>query len=226
MKEINKLQERLDYEFSDTQLLIQSLTHKSCKNEKNNERLEFLGDAVLDLVIGEFLYNRFKNNPEGELSKGRASLVNEAAFANFAKKLELDRYINLSNAEEKNKGRQKASILSDAFEALIGAIYLESGLTKVEEIVYKLLNESYQNFELNAISKDYKTTLQELTQEIEGVTPTYKVVSTSGPDHNKIFEVSISVRGKFYTTQSGKSKKEAQQKCAKIAYEMIKDNHE
>ena len=226
MKEIRKLQERLGYEFKNQELLIQSLTHKSCKNTKNNERLEFLGDAVLDLVIGEFLFDKFKNKPEGELSKGRAALVNEKAFADFAKTLKLDNYIKLSTAEEKNGGREKSSILSDAFEAVMGAIYLESGLDILKKIVYSLLEKKYGDFDLASISKDFKTLLQELTQELEAVTPTYKVVKTSGPDHDKIFEVSLSVKGKYYTTQKGKSKKQAQQNCAKLAYKMIKAENE
>ncbi|MFV0481080.1 MAG: ribonuclease III [Campylobacteraceae bacterium] len=224
---LKSLEECLGYEFKDTKIITQALTHRSYIKAKNNERLEFLGDAVLDLIVGEYLFKKFEDLAEGELSKLRASLVNEKGFQKLAKKLDLGRYILISIAEENNNGREKASILSNAFEALMGAIYLESGLDAVRTIVTNLLESVYPKIDMQSIFKDYKTTLQEITQAEFGVTPTYKLIRSFGPDHQKEFEVCIMINNEKLATSLGKTKKEAEQNCAKKALEILKkDTHE
>ena len=219
---IETLEHQLNYTFKDKKLITEALTHKSYKQAYDNERLEFLGDAVLDLVVGEYLYKKFRKSNEGILSKIRASLVNEKGFTKLALKLNLGKYILLSNAEENNGGREKSSLLSNAFEALMGAIYLESGLEKVEEIAIKLIEKNYDEISLDSLFRDFKTTLQELTQARFGLTPEYKVVASRGPDHLKEFEVAVIIQGKEYARAIGKSKKIAQQIAAEIAVETLK----
>jgi len=222
MKKYTQLEQCLDYQFENKDLIIEALTHKSFKKAYNNERLEFLGDAVLNLIVGEFLFNKFPKSNEGDLSKIRASLVNEKGFTKLANAIDLGDYIYLSEAEERNHGRKKASILSDAFEAIMGAIYLESGLDTLKPIVLKLLDENYDKINLDELFSDYKTALQEVTQARFGEIPTYKLESATGPDHQKVFELSLWIGDKHYTTATGKSKKLAQQAAAKIVLEMLK----
>jgi ribonuclease-3 len=215
------VEERLGYQFRDKNLIIEALTHKSFKKPYNNERLEFLGDAVLDLVVGEYLYRKFPDVAEGELSKMRASLVSEKGFEKLALSLGLGEFIFISAAEENNKGRIKASLLSNAFEAVMGAVYLEAGLEWVREFVEKLLERVYPQIDMQTIFKDYKTTLQELTQARFGVTPEYVLVRAFGPDHKKEFEVAVKVHDREFAHARGKSKKEAQQKAAQIALKIL-----
>jgi ribonuclease-3 len=223
MRDYTELEERLEYSFIDKQLIIEALTHKSYKKPYNNERLEFLGDAVLDLIVGEFLFEKFPNSDEGILSKTRASLVNENGFTLIAKRIDLGKYLYLSVAEENNRGREKSSLLSNAFEAIIGAIYLEAGLKIVDKIVIKLLNEIHPKIDLQSLSRDFKTALQEITQSNYGITPTYELIRSFGPDHQKEFEIAIVLHGDTISTAQGKSKKEAQQKAAKIALQKLKE---
>ena len=143
-KNIKTLEAQLEYVFKDKALITEALTHKSYKQSYDNERLEFLGDAVLDLIVGEYLFSKFRNSDEGKLSKIRASLVNETGFDKLARSLHLGDYILLSNAEDNNGGREKSSLLSNAFEAVIGAIYLEAGLGIVSEIAIKLIEHNYE----------------------------------------------------------------------------------
>jgi ribonuclease-3 len=222
-KKIKSLEEKLGYTFKTPKLITEALTHKSYKQSYDNERLEFLGDAVLDLVIGEYLYKKFPKSNEGSLSKIRASLVNESGFDKLAKDLQLGEYIYLSNAEENNGGREKPSLLSNAFEAVIGAIYLESGLKTVEQIAIKLIEKNHKDISLDSLFRDFKTTLQELTQARFGITPDYKVVATRGPDHLKEFEVAVIIEDKEYARAKGKSKKIAQQEAAKQAIAILKN---
>jgi len=222
--DFSELESMLGYVFKDKKLLVEALTHKSCKTNYNNERLEFLGDAVLDLIVGEFLYKKFTNIPEGDLSKLRASLVNEEGFEKLAKLLKLGDYIQVSQAEENNNGREKASILANAFEAIIGAIYLESGLEEPRKIAINLIEKAYPKIDLNSIFKDYKTILQEITQAKFGKIPEYRVVKSTGPDHNKEFTVEVKVDDKTLGIAVGKSKKQAEKKVAQIAIETLKDN--
>ena len=222
MNDYSQLEKKLDYSFKDKQLIIEALTHKSYKKPYNNERLEFLGDAVLDLIVGEYLFSKFPHSNEGILSKIRASLVNESGFTLLAKELGLGNYIYLSLAEENNHGREKSSLLSNAFEAVMGAIYLEAGLEKTREIAVTLLEKCHPKIDLDTLSKDYKTALQELTQATHGITPTYEMIGSSGPDHKKEFEIAVILDGETISTARGKSKKEAQQKAAEIALKKLK----
>lgn len=222
MSDYSKLEKCLGYQFKEKNLIIEALTHKSFKKPYNNERLEFLGDAVLNLIVGEYLYKKFPKSNEGELSKIRASLVNETGFTKLAKDIKLGDYIYISSAEERNKGRTKASILSDAFEAIMGAIYLESGLDTLKPIILNLLENSYDKINLDVLFSDYKTALQEITQAKFGSIPEYKIEGSYGPDHKKEFEVSIWIDGNTYGTAKGKSKKLAQQAVAKIAIDILK----
>ena len=212
---INQLFECQGYQFENKNLITEALTHKSYTREFNNERLEFLGDAVLDIIVGEFLFNKFKDSEEGILSKLRASLVNENSFTTLANELRLGEFIYLSPAEEHNNGRSKSSILSNAFEAVMGAIYLESGLEKVREVSLNLIMKVYEDIEPDKLLKDYKTTLQEITQAHFGCTPDYRLLSSSGPDHKKEFEIGVFINDKLYSKARGHSKKVAQQNSAK-----------
>jgi len=223
VEDLSKLEKRIAYSFNDKQLIIEALTHKSYKKPYNNERLEFLGDAVLDLIVGEYLFKIFPKSDEGMLSKIRASLVSEGGFARLAIELDLGNYLFLSMAEENNKGRSKNSLLSNAFEALTGALYLEAGLEKTREIIIKLLEASYPKIDLDSLCKDYKTALQELTQAEYGVTPTYTLLGTSGPDHDKTFEVAVTLENREIAAAKGKSKKAAQQDAAEIALKKLKE---
>ncbi len=223
MDKIQALEEKLGYRFRDRKLIVEALTHKSYKKPYNNERLEFLGDAVLDLIVGEFLFHKFPDSDEGVLSKIRASLVNESGFATLARAIDLGRYIYLSPAEENNNGRQKPSLLSNAFEAVIGAIYLEAGLETSRDIVVRLLDSTYPVIDLDTLCRDYKTALQELTQASHGVTPDYQLLGSRGPDHRKEFEVAVLLGGETIATAKGHSKKSAQQKAAEIALKKLKE---
>lgn len=222
-KDIQSLEDSLNYKFKTTKLITEALTHKSDKQPYDNERLEFLGDAVLDLVVGEFLYKKFPTSDEGKLSKIRASLVNEDGFHRLANYLSLGDYILMSKAEENNGGREKSSLLSNAFEAIMGAIYLESGLDITKDIALNLIDKNYEKISLDDLFKDFKTALQELTQARFGVIPKYSVIASRGPDHKKEFEVAVLVDSKEYARAIGKSKKIAQQESAKIALDILNE---
>jgi len=212
-KSIDTLEDKLSYKFKDKKLIIEALTHKSYKQPYDNERLEFL----------EYLFKKFPKSDEGKLSKIRASLVNEAGFDKLARALKLGDYILLSNAEDNNGGREKPSLLSNAFEAIIGAIYLEAGLKTVEMIAIKLIEANHVEISLDSLFCDFKTTLQELTQARFGMTPEYKVISSRGPDHLKEFEVGVFIQDKEYARAVGKSKKIAQQEAAKEAVTLLNE---
>ncbi len=218
---MQKLEKIIGYHFKDTSLLILALTHKSYKKDFNNERLEFLGDAVLDLLVGEYLYCEFPDKNEGDLSKMRAALVNEQSFMRFAKAIHLDEFIIISANEESNKGREKSSILSSAFEALIGAIYLESGLERARELTYSILRKIYPKLDSEVLFLDYKTALQEETQALFNEIPQYHLIQEIGPDHCKQFEMALVINGIEVARCFGSSKKAAQQNCAKVAYQQI-----
>ena len=190
-------------------------------HSRNNERLEFLGDAVLDLIVGEFLFFKFAHHSEGELSKLRAALVNEKSFAKIALNLELGKYIFMSNAEENNDGRNKPSILSDALESVIAAIYLEAGFERAKGVVLSLLEANFPHIDEAHLIKDYKTKLQEYTQATLAQAPEYETLRAFGPDHKKCFEVALKLDGKEFARATANSKKEAQQMAAKITLERL-----
>lgn len=218
---LNKLQKKIQYSFTNKNLLIEAITHRSYNKNKNNERLEFLGDAVLDLIIGEYLFKKFSKSAEGDLTKLRAAIVNESGFARLAKNINLGEYLLISNVEESSNGREKVSILADAFEALIGAIYLDSSLEAAKIISNSIIDRVYKNIDLKKFSKEYKTSLQELTQSMFSNIPEYELISTHGPDHNKEFLMCVKINGQELARANGKSKKEAEQICAKTAYEKL-----
>jgi len=226
MSRFKALEKALDYKFKRDDLITEALTHKSYKKAYNNERLEFLGDAVLDLIVGEYLFNKFPDEDEGVLSKIRASLVNEKGFTKLAEAINLGDAILISSAEENNSGRTKPSLLSNAFEAIIGAIYLESGLETTAKIAIGLIESSYETIDLNSLSKDFKTTLQELTQAEFGETPNYKLIRAFGPDHKKEFEIGVELQNKQIASAIGRSKKEAQQRAAEIALRKLRGEDE
>lgn len=198
---ITALESALQYKFQNHQLLIEALTHRSCKKSYNNERLEFLGDAVLDLLVGEYLFKKFPLAQEGELSKLRACIVNEKGFMKIAQSIDLGDHILISQSEENNKGRHKASILSNAFEALIGAIYLESHLKCVQKIVNRLLEMNYARIDLDSLFMDYKTALQEITQARFGQIPVYTLIAESGPDHKKVLKFLLVLMARYMLKQ-------------------------
>lgn len=208
---------------------MQAFTHRSYAVEQaprgsDNERLEFLGDAVLDLIISHLLFLRYASGyREGDLSKMRAFLVNESQLAKQARSIGLADCLLLGKGETKGGGHNKTSILADAFEALIGAIYLDSGLDSVFRFVSRrfegLLDKTFNL----AMEQDYKTNLQEVSQRLYHETPVYEVEDISGPDHEKIFTVTLHLRGDMLARAIGRSKKEAEQKAAGIALESLEE---
>ena len=209
-------------------LLVQALTHSSYLNEsgadaQSNERLEFLGDAVLDLALSELLMKKFPLAPEGALSKKRASLVNEETLCGVARALEFEKHLRLGKGEIKTGGLQKPRILASSLEAVIGAIFQDSGYILVVNVIEKLFQDQLQKLETETIdfSSDFKTRLQERAQEKKKSTPTYRLESESGPDHDKIFVVAVELEGKPLATGSGRSKKAAEQDAARKALELL-----
>ncbi|HOQ24060.1 MAG TPA: ribonuclease III [Bacillota bacterium] len=200
-------------------LLLQALTHRSYANDHacpSNERLEFLGDSVLSLVLSDYLYHKCANRTEGELSKLRATLVNEDFLLGIAKKLNLGAYLRLGSGERKTGGQNRPSILADAVEALIGAIYLEYGLEACARFILSLWEGSINRFLAEGRPIDAKTTLQELTQK-SGKKPEYRLIKIEGPDHLRRFTVEVFIDGQSMGTGTGHSKKEAEQNAANFA---------
>lgn len=215
------LEEKIGYRFRDPALLERALTHKSFLNEhanlgrEHNERLEFLGDAVLDLAVGHLLMEGFPARSEGELSKTRAQIVNEHSLAEVAQGLGLGQWLFLGRGEEQTGGRRKPSLLADACEAVIAAVYLDGGFTAAMEMVGKLFGEAVQAVQ-DVGGTDYKTRLQERAQGDLRVQPRYAVVGSEGPDHDKTFEVAMYLGDREYARACGKSKKEAEQRAAQL----------
>ena len=213
------LLQKLGYSFRDEGLCEMALTHKSWLNERplekrtDNERLEFLGDAVIALVVSDLLMRRFPDHPEGELSKKRAAMVNEAGLAEVAESLSLGQWIFLGRGEEQAGGRQKRSILADAFEALVGAVYRDGGFQAAYHVAEGLFERALAGAG-TAADRDFKSRLQEISQARLHLAPTYTVIAQEGPDHDKTFEVAIFLGGREYGRAQGKSKKEAQQNAA------------
>ena len=209
-------EQNIQYTFKNKSLLELALTHSSYANESKNhmaynERLEFLGDAVLQLVTSEKLYTENPHMPEGKMSKTRAALVCEDALANYSKQIELGRFMFLGKGEENTGGRERPSILADAFEALIGAIFLDGGIVPAKKFVLRFLDDKSLHLQ------DYKTLLQEIIQQNPGERLSYIVVAESGPDHDKSFTVEVHLNSNPIGKGEGKSKKQAEQQAAKEA---------
>jgi ribonuclease-3 len=212
----------LCYQFKDLELLHKSLTHKSYCNEvllslKNNERLEFLGDSVLDLIVADYMFLTYQNLPEGSLSKLRAAVVNESSLAGLAKNLELGSYILLGKGESFSGGRQKASILANAYEALVGALFCDSDFRTTADVFLPKLVEKIDEYRGACIATDFKSDLQEYTQNRFSCVPLYEVVGEMGPGHDKRFDVKVKIRSQVLGSGKGRSKKEAEQNAAKEA---------
>lgn len=228
-KNLAALEQRIGYHFQNRQLLVQALTHSSYANEKKlgklgcNERLEFLGDAVLELISSDFLYHRFPGIPEGELTKKRASMVCEPSLAFCAREFGLPRYLLLGKGEDMTGGRNRDSIVSDATEALLGAIYLDGGFASAKEFVLSFI---LNDIEHKQLFFDSKTILQEIVQEKGSQPIEYRLIKEEGPDHNKSFTVEAIVSGRAQGQGTGHTKKAAEQAAAYEAIRSMKQDRQ
>jgi len=225
--ELEHLEKHIGYKFKDKNLLSRAMTHSSYANEKklekqeSNERLEFLGDAVLELAISEYLFQNSPKLSEGELTKTRASLVCEPALAFCARGIDLGRYLYLGKGEESTGGRGRDSIISDSLEALIGAIYLDGGFTRAKEFIEKYVLRDLENKKL---FYDSKTILQELAQANGEERISYQLIKEEGPDHEKTFTVEVKMGNKILGSGTGKTKKSAEQEAAYNAIKVLKES--
>lgn len=225
MSKIEKFQAVIHCHFKDEKLLDQALTHRSVHKIHNNERLEFLGDSVLSVVISEFIYNKLKSANEGELSRIRSSLVKEEALARVARDIELGQYIRLGAGELKSGGFRRDSILSDALEAIIGAAYLDQGFETAKELILFLYQEYLISLPSPTSLKDPKTRLQEYLQAKKINLPVYTVIDSSGKAHNQIFSVSCAIAElKMSSLGTGTSRKKAEQMAANELFDQFKDD--
>ena len=229
MKDIKAFQQKIGYQFQNEKLLTQALTHSSYANEKHmkklsdNERLEFLGDAVLEIISSDFLYKNYPDKPEGELTKLRASIVCEPTLALCAREIHLEQYLLLGKGEEHTGGRYRDSIISDAMEALIGAIYLDGGFANAKEFVEKFI---LTDIEHKKLFYDSKTILQEIVQrDFKEEEIQYVIIGEEGPDHAKRFVVEVRIGEKKAGTGKGSTKKAAEQEAAYRAIIALKGNH-
>ncbi|MFH0769165.1 MAG: ribonuclease III [Chloroflexota bacterium] len=230
LSDLAALQQTLGLSFNDTELLEQALVHSSYINENpgfrlvSNERLEFLGDAVLGLVVAKKLYQDSPNFTEGEMTKFRAALVSRDTLARVAKAIALGDYLYLGKGEEANNGRHKTVNLAGAFEALIAAIFFDKGLSAARDFILRLLDTEFSKAVSQSVVVDYKSELQELMQARKQQTPTYHVIETTGPDHNRSFTVEVRLGKTVLGRGSGKSKKAAETNAARLALEGLSDN--
>jgi ribonuclease-3 len=221
---IKDLEKAIGYSFKNVMLLQNALTHSSYANEcwhdslKSNERLEFLGDSVLGVAVAEYLYKNFPERPEGELTKMRADMVCEQALAVIAERLDLGQHMLLGNGEEQTGGRNRASVLADAVESVIAACYLDGGAEAAKAFIDKFVLNDVPVKALHNV--DFKTALQEKVQRRKNQVLTYELLSESGPDHAKTFEVAVLMNGSVWGTGVGSSKKRAEQAAAQAAYEL------
>ena len=221
MKDFSKFEKQIDIKFKNSDLLMQAVVHRSYINEHpsfklgHNERLEFLGDAVLEIVVTEYLFNKFPNTPEGELTNWRASLVNSKMLAQVANEIKLENFIYLSKGEAKDKSsKARQYIIANAVEALIGAIYLDQGIRSATKFIKRNMLSKLDNILAKELYLDPKSKFQEKAQEMPGITPHYKVLSEKGPDHEKIFEVGLYLGEELISKAKGSSKQEAQVQAA------------
>lgn len=218
------LEEKLGYEFQDRRLLENALTHSSCANESrgrlsSNERLEFLGDSILGMVVAEHLYRNHPDLPEGDLTRTRAALVCEESLVEVAKELSLGEYLHLGKGEEAGGGRQRPSIQADAVEAVLAAVYLDGGIGSARKIIQRYI--LCREIEGLTRPRDYKTALQELVQRESGQVLKYRLTGSEGPDHDKRFFVEVDLNGTAIGSGKGHSKKEAEQMAAKSAIQHL-----
>ncbi|MBF0506735.1 MAG: ribonuclease III [Nitrospirae bacterium] len=224
---IQGIEDSLGYTFKHKSLLVTALTHKSYHHENvgaaqnHNERMEFLGDSVLGLIIAEALYLVKDSLSEAGMSKIKSYLVKEQVLFEMASRLSLGDYLSLGKGEESTGGRQKRSVLSNAFEALVGAVFLDSDYLTAKEIVLRVFNESIERAILKKEAYDFKSDLQEKVQSVLGTLPEYRIVRQEGEEHKKVFTTEVYVHGKLFGTGSGKSKKESQMAAAKEALEKL-----
>lgn len=220
MKDFPKLQEKLGIKFKNQDLLVQAFCHRSYLNEnpsfylEHNERLEFLGDAVLELVVTEYLFQKYPKNPEGELTSWRASLVNADSLAETAKKLEFNDFLLLSRGEAKDSGKARGFILANSLESFIGALYLDQGYEACQSFIKKHLLKKLAEIIRQGLYRDAKSHFQEEAQERAGVTPSYKVLHESGPDHAKHFVIGVFLGEQLVAEGEGSSKQEAEEQAA------------
>lgn len=227
-RKLQELQEKIGYNFKDENLIKKALIHRSFGNENwefkniNNEKLELLGDAVLDLIVTEYLYKNFEIATEGELAKLKSMIVSEPVLASISSEIQLGNYLMLSKGEELTGGRERESILGDVFEALLGAIYLDSDLATARKVALKYLEYKIEHINENDELIDYKTILQEYSQRVYKIIPIYEVVNEIGPDHKKSFEIVVSIdNGKTIGKGIGKNKKQAEQLAAREACKVL-----
>jgi ribonuclease-3 len=222
--DVGALEDALGVTFDDPAVLVLALTHRSHAFEAGgtptNERLEFLGDAVLGVVVTDWIYHRFPDAPEGRLAKVRAAAVNAQSLADVAREIGLGAHVLLGRGEEQSGGRDKASILADTFEAVVGALYLDQGMGTAQDLVIRLFADLLDDLALRRESLDYKTSLQELTAAELGRLPSYELTDV-GPDHEKWFTATVSVDGEALGQGEGRSKKEAEQVAAAEAYRTL-----
>ncbi|MBI5701109.1 ribonuclease III [Candidatus Saganbacteria bacterium] len=223
-KELAELEKKLGISFLNKQLLNQSLTHASFAHEEkipDNERLEFLGDAVIKLVISEYIYNKFPSRPEGDLTKIRATVISDETLAREANTVKLGEYLLLSENEKKTGGDRRKSNVANAFESLVGAIYLDAGLGKVRDFLLDFLRAEIDKVSREGYIKDYKSALQEFVQKKKWLLPQYKVLKELGPRHEKLFVIGVKIKGKIMGEGRGMNKKEAEQKAAEEALKAL-----
>ncbi len=224
----DKLMKKINYKFKNEEYLKEALTHRSYANENiefkdfDNEKLEFLGDAVLNLIATEYIYSLGKGKKEGDLAKLKSQIISEPVFSSIANDIELGNYLYLSNGEISSGGRKRKSILGDAFEALIGAIFKDSDYYITKDVALRFILDKLDKLDNIEGTGDYKTILQEVFQSKYKRIPEYELTGTKGPDHNKVFEVSVKHNNKTIGHGIGKSKKEAEKKAAKEALNYIK----
>jgi ribonuclease-3 len=224
--QLDKFQQKLAIHFNDIYLLDHAFHHRSYSNEVfnysgNNERLEFLGDAVLGMSCATYLYETMEEHPEGDLAKIKSVVVSEATLAYIAIRIGIDECISLGKGEENSGGREKKAILADATEAVFGAYYLDSGFEAAEKLILELLVPEIDKVRSNRHHKDYKTLLQEAYQKKYKICPYYEVVKKTGPDHDRTFWVSVHLQDMTYGPKEGKSKKEAEQEVAEFAWNKL-----
>lgn len=223
--ELDELQQQVNYSWQDKGLLRQALVHSSYtyenkdRGDKHNERLEFLGDAVLELIISEYFYRVYSEKPEGELTKMRAMTVCEPSLAEVARRLDLGKYMLMSRGEEKSGGRDRSALLADAFEALLGAVYLDGGIEEARKVALSQLGDVIEQVVAGQTIRDHKTMLQEYLQSKSQDPISYSVIDEAGPDHDKTFTAVVEYQGKIMGKGRGRTKKEAEQQAARMALE-------